>query len=152
MNVSTHGKQHSAPRPNRNFHDLALLKRVERRGEFWTGKLGKEDEGVSLHALKAGFMQGFSLLLNGLESRVPAVSRLCASLEAHTRARCNANLYLTPAGAQAFEAHFDWMDAVVLQIEGAKTWTLYPPVWPLPRKGTKFKPARAQLEARASDR
>ena len=35
----------------------------------------------------------------------------------------NANLYLTPNGVkQAFETHFDWMDGIVLQITGCKSW------------------------------
>ena len=35
----------------------------------------------------------------------------------------NANVYLTPNGAhQAFESHFDWMDGIIVQVMGCKTW------------------------------
>lgn len=35
----------------------------------------------------------------------------------------NANVYVTPYGSnQAFESHFDWMDGIVVQVMGCKTW------------------------------
>lgn len=36
--------------------------------------------------------------------------------------------YLSPPHSQGFEAHFDWMDGLVVQLRGAKHWTLYAPL------------------------
>ena len=34
---------------------------------------------------------------------------------------------MSPLNAQAFETHFDWMDGLILQIEGKKDWIVYDP-------------------------
>ena len=48
---------------------------------------------------------------------------MTSALESLFGHRVNANLYLTPNGVkQAFETHFDWMDGIVLQITGCKSW------------------------------
>lgn len=44
-------------------------------------------------------------------------------LESLFGCKVNANVYVTPTGAnQAFEAHFDWMDSIIVQITGCKVW------------------------------
>jgi Cupin superfamily protein len=44
-------------------------------------------------------------------------------LESLFGCKVNANVYVTPSGAnQAFETHFDWMDSVIVQIKGCKVW------------------------------
>ena len=62
------------------------------------------------------------------------------------------NLYLTPAGRyQGFEAHFDWMDVIVLQIAGCKKWRLYsyggnrPPENHFPREDIVYKPSESDV-------
>jgi bifunctional lysine-specific demethylase and histidyl-hydroxylase NO66 len=57
----------------------------------------------------------------------------------------NANAYLTPPDAQGFEAHFDWMDAFVLQLHGSKRWLIYSQLQQYPSPDTKFKPTAAEL-------
>ena len=130
-----------------NHHDVSLLKVVERDHEDWTGKVGKENETLSIAILKGGFNRGYSLLLNGLQARLPSVASVCEQVEAATRGRCNANLYLTPRGAQGFEAHFDWFDGLVLQLDGSKDWRLWQPLVSHPRMDMKTKPFRADLAA-----
>ena len=100
-NVSTRGDDPDAAAPLRNHGDMALIRLTERDGEQWTGRWGAEGAAVPLAVLKAGFLKGFSLLLNEVEERVPAVAQLCAALEAYVHIRCNANLYLTPQRTQA---------------------------------------------------
>jgi Cupin superfamily protein len=44
-------------------------------------------------------------------------------LESLFGCKVNANVYVTPSGAnQAFETHFDWMDSIIVQITGCKVW------------------------------
>jgi hypothetical protein len=69
--------------------------------------------------------------------------------------RTNVNLYFTPKGSHAFEAHFDWMESFILQIYGSKNWTLYAlggqneiaslDPFPLPFPSQKFKPSAEML-------
>ena len=57
-------------------------------------------------------------------------------LERHWNCAVGCNAYLTPANAQGFAPHSDDVDVFVLQLEGRKTWRVYPPgagdqeVWP----------------------
>lgn len=108
--------------PMKNFVDVALLKRVVRDGQAWSGRWGTENQSMHVGTLKAGFNAGYTLLLNALEARDATVARLCQSVEIESLIPCNVNLYLTPSGAQGFDAHYDWMDAIVMQLEGAKAW------------------------------
>ena len=133
--------------PLANFHDVSLNKRLERDGLPWTGRWGAENETLGVETLKRGFNAGFSLLVNDVEARVAAVAAACSALESYTRILCNANLYLTPAGAQGFDAHYDWMDGLVVQLDGAKRWRLYPPLVALPRADLTRKPTAAELAA-----
>lgn len=58
----------------------------------------------------AAFDKGFSLVVDRLDEKHAGVGRLAAAVEAEVGHRVAANLYWTPGeGAQAFEAHFDWM-------------------------------------------
>ncbi|KAL1500113.1 hypothetical protein AB1Y20_012786 [Prymnesium parvum] len=136
------------PQPLRNHADASLLKRVATRGgEEWTGKWGNAESELSLGVIKAAFNAGFSLLLNEVQQRHRPVARLCDAIEQLVRIPCNANLYLTPAGGQAFETHFDWMDAIVLQLHGSKRWRLYHPLVRLPSPRLKYKPSARQIQA-----
>ena len=68
---------------------------------------------------------GWSLVLNRLNLRVTAVARASAALATALGFRVNANAYLTPPRARAFAPHFDWMESLVVQVEGSKTWRLW---------------------------
>ena len=135
--------------PMKNHRDVSLMKVVVRDGEQWTGKWGQANESVPLAALKRGFNKGFTLLLNGLEARVPAIDALCRQVEGRTRGRANANLYLTPSASQGFEPHYDWFDGLVLQLSGIKAWRLWPPLQEsrLPTVDMKTKLPAATLAA-----
>jgi hypothetical protein len=52
---------------------------------------------------------------------------------------------LTPANAQAFEAHFDWMDGFVVQIHGEKRWKVYDTLVMQPRPDMRFKPSTSDV-------
>ncbi|KAK9810193.1 hypothetical protein WJX72_006485 [[Myrmecia] bisecta] len=62
--------------------------------------------------------------------------RLLGTLEEVFRCCMGCNAYLTPPGSQGFAPHCDDIDAMVLQVEGAKRWRCYAPRSPdevLPR-------------------
>lgn len=124
--------------------DLRIAKKVEKDGEDWTAVLPWPKD-MSLGTVHEAFEAGFSVVLNGLELRWPAVQKAAALLEDETGIPCRANLYLTPPGQQAFEAHFDYMDGFVVQVEGAKEWVIYEPLVDRPRADLKYKPRREEL-------
>jgi Cupin superfamily protein len=80
-----------------------------------------------------------------LKHRWTPITETCLALQ-HTFCHLvNANAYLTPPDAQGFEAHFDWMDAFVLQLHGTKRWSIYSQLQANPSPETKFKPTAAEL-------
>lgn len=100
-----------------------LVKRVRGPdGEWWSSSPPEppaastdEDDLVAaavrrVERAHAAFDKGFSLVVDRLDEKHAGVGRLTAAVEAEVRHRVGANLYWTPGeGAQAFEAHFDWM-------------------------------------------
>eukprot|EP00903_Cladosiphon_okamuranus_P011091 g10467.t1 len=119
---------------------------VERTG----GRDKGEGEGggrvVSLAEARRAFQRGgFSLVINRLQRRWRGVSKVSLALEDVLGHPVNANLYMTPPKSQGFEAHFDWMDGIVVQLTGSKTWVLYDEMVPFPRPDLKYKPASADL-------
>ena len=49
---------------------------------------------------------------------------------------------------QGFEAHYDWMDGLVVQVAGRKKWTVYdPPLATFPRPDHIKRPPKTFLEA-----
>ncbi len=68
------------------------------------------------------FAAGATVILQGLHRYWPPLARLVAELEDALGHPCQANAYLTPAGAQGFARHCDTHDVFVLQTYGDKQW------------------------------
>ncbi|MEZ4393724.1 MAG: cupin domain-containing protein [Polyangiales bacterium] len=83
------------------------------------------------------FNAGATIIMNRLDESVPKVRALCSALEAELGILVQANLYLTPYGAQGFPIHWDSHDVIVVQCEGRKHWRIYGAV-PLPMRGEQF--------------
>ena len=77
----------------------------------------------------AAYLDGCSIIVNHSEIASEGVAAVCRSLR-EDFPHAFGNLYLTPPAAQAVDAHADDRDVLVLQLEGAKQWTVYaePPV------------------------
>jgi hypothetical protein len=95
--------------------------------------------------LRRVYDQGRTVVIMTMQQRWLPLAVLCRNLEADFRCPVHANLYLTPAGAQGFDVHFDTHEVFVLQLEGHKTWRLYPPTRTLPLVGERFTTPRDQL-------
>jgi len=87
--------------------------------------------------LRQVFDQGKSLVIMGMQQRWPAVAELCRNLEVVFHCPVHANMYLTPAGSQAFAAHFDPHEVFILQLQGTKHWRLYDRIELLPLASEK---------------
>ncbi len=86
------------------------------------------------------FDNGSTVIFNQLHTRVPTLARLCAALGSRFSSRVQANVYLTPPDAQGFAPHWDVHDVFVLQISGAKRWSIYDTQVRLPLRGQRFEP------------
>lgn len=77
--------------------------------------------------LREGYRRGATLIVNHLERRSPSIARYQRVIEDALDARTDVTAVLTPPGAKGLATHHP-VDALVLQVEGAKRWRLRPPV------------------------
>lgn len=87
------------------------------------------------------FATGSTMTLAFLDSVLPQLARFCRSLEGELSFPMQANIYLTPPGAQGAKPHYDTHDVFVLQAAGSKKWTIYGTPVELPLPGQDFDPA-----------
>lgn len=135
--------------------DLRLVQRVMAAdGEYWSAVYPltrvPNETPIDGRFTRRLVEQGFTLVLNRMNYRYAPIADLCTRLtNEYFGFRIQANLYLTPGVGthQGFEAHFDFMDNMVVQLVGSKLWSLYdPPLIRLPRSDQKFKPRQAAIE------
>lgn len=72
-----------------------------------------------------GYRDGSTLVLSQLDRRVESLSRFCCNVQAGLAMRCQTNAYLSPAGQQGFNPHYDSHDVFILQVQGKKTFHFY---------------------------
>jgi len=74
------------------------------------------------------FRNGATIVFQGLQRSCPAVTRFCRDLELELSHAVQANAYVTPAGSRGLGVHYDTHDVLVLQLSGAKQWSIHEPV------------------------
>ena len=87
------------------------------------------------------FGEGATIVLSYLDTVVPTLTSFCRSLESEFSFPFQTNVYLTPARAKGFKAHYDTHDVFVLQVVGSKQWTIYGTPVKLPLAGQDFDPS-----------
>lgn len=80
---------------------------------------------VDLPGLFACHDAGASLVVSQFHEIHPPLARFCRGLEKAFLHGVQANIYLTPPGAQGFRVHFDTHDVLVLQVSGRKAWRIW---------------------------
>ena len=83
------------------------------------------DGRVDLPRLLERFDKGASLVMSQFHETHPPLAEFCRGLEKLFLHGVQANIYLTPPGAQGFRTHFDTHDVLVLQVEGRKRWRVW---------------------------
>lgn len=83
------------------------------------------DGGIDSVRIRNKFAAGFTVVLNGLERYLPAMSALSRAIEVELGFETQVNAYITPPNSQGFLPHYDDHDVLILQIEGTKTWHVY---------------------------
>ena len=86
------------------------------------------------------FDRGATVVFRQMQKRVPELARLCAELGRQLSSRVQTNVYLTPPEARGFAPHWDTHDVFVLQVSGAKRWSIYDTKIRLPLRGQRFEP------------
>ncbi len=71
--------------------------------------------------------EGATIVYRGVDASFPPLAALCRSMEKYFNAPFSANVYLAPAGGQAFPIHYDANNVFAMQISGAKNWRVYEP-------------------------
>lgn len=85
------------------------------------------------------FAEGATIILAGLQERLPQLARYCRAVEAEMSARVQANIYMTPPGNMGLHPHYDGHDVIVLQIAGSKEWRIYGTPVDLPLPDQRFE-------------
>ncbi len=80
---------------------------------------------VDLPRLFALHDAGASLVIAQFHELHAPLARFCRGLEKAFLHGVQANIYLTPPGAQGFRVHFDTHDVLVLQVSGRKAWRVW---------------------------
>ena len=140
------GRKPVAIRPTRAIHELLACGKEDVRGWFKSQGLlyGRDldvtnyidgerhtynDDGVAATAEKildeSIFGQGKSLRILRPQQYSRPCWRMLTCLEAYFGRGGGSNLYLTPGSNQGFAGHYDDIEAVLVQIEGRKAWTVY---------------------------
>jgi hypothetical protein len=105
----------------------------------------RDDDRVDLPGLFGAFDAGATLVVSQFQEMHPPLMRFCRGLEQVFLHAVQANIYLTPPGAQGFRVHYDTHDVLVLQVTGEKRWRLFPDQ-PVPRP-TRRTPWPGNIEA-----
>lgn len=85
------------------------------------------------------FADGATVILSGLQDRLPQLASYCRAIEAAMSARVQTNIYMTPPGNQGFNPHYDSHDVLVLQVSGSKEWRVYGTPVELPLSDQSFQ-------------
>lgn len=99
---------------------------------------------VDLPRLFACHDAGASLVVSQFHEVHPPLARFCRGLEKAFLHGVQANIYLTPPGAQGFRVHFDTHDVLVLQVSGRKAWRVWDAIpYAAPTRHTPWRNAVA---------
>jgi hypothetical protein len=74
------------------------------------------------------FAGGATLVLQGLHRTWEPIAAFTRQLVSDLGHPAQVNAYVTPASSRGFDPHFDTHDVFVIQIAGAKHWTIHEPV------------------------
>lgn len=107
---------------------------------------GKSAQRIDPARMQQFLAAGHSLVVDHLELVDPGMADLAESLSRHFDARCWINLYATFSPERALALHWDDHDIFVVQLAGAKDWTVHGPTYPDPVRSSAFVAPAAEAE------
>ncbi|MCK2244325.1 MULTISPECIES: cupin domain-containing protein [unclassified Crossiella] len=93
-----------------------------------TRRGGRQETTLDHAAVSRALAEGYTLVLHGLQYSHRRIGRLARIAAEELKAAVAVNAYLTPAGEQGLNPHFDHHDVFVIQLHGSKRWSVHPPV------------------------
>lgn len=88
-------------------------------------------EFVDHRVLDQHLEQGAACVLEGVDILEPGINALAAALDrAHAATFCNATVFFSQRGHEAYRGHVDTDDVLVIHLAGEKRWRLYRPQAP----------------------
>jgi len=106
-----------------NFEDVPLPGEEEEEGPEYAE--------VQSHKVQQLFQSGCTIQALHPQQYSDPMWLLNSSLESMFGSLVGSNCYITPPNSQGLAPHHDDVEVFVLQLQGSKTWLLYPPVDPL---------------------
>ncbi|MEM1204212.1 MAG: cupin domain-containing protein [Acidobacteriota bacterium] len=82
--------------------------------------------------LYRAFHAGNTIRMSGIHSYWAPAAAVATMIGEALSASIGVNAYMTPASSQAFPAHFDTHDVIVMQVDGSKEWYIYSDGYDLP--------------------
>jgi lysine-specific demethylase/histidyl-hydroxylase NO66 len=105
---------------------------------------------VSDDRVLALFLDGHTIVLQGLHRLWPPLIDLTGALSTELGHPVQVNAYITPSSSTGFSAHYDVHDVFVLQIAGEKQWRIHEPVHPDPLRNQPWTDRSGDVAERAA--
>lgn len=117
------------------------------REKTWTRVAGSPSlrimDAVDVDAISREFSKGGTIVLDDLDDYIPSQRYLCQAFESVFSSPSESVAFITPANFQGLGLHYDSFDGFILQVHGTKTWEVYEPIRPLPRRQSGLRPRDA---------
>lgn len=84
-----------------------------------------DDQLIVPNRLIEHYRNGCTIVVSHAHRLVKNLMSLCRAIQASLMMRCQTNVYLSPAGNQGFNPHYDTHDVFILQVSGKKTFNFY---------------------------
>ena len=97
------------------------------------------------------FADGATLVLQGLHRTWEPIARFTRELVSDLGHPVQVNAYITPDSSRGFDPHYDTHDVFIIQIAGAKRWTIHEPVHRHPLPSQPWTDQRDAVAARAQE-
>jgi len=104
---------------------------------------------VSSDSVLRLFAEGSTVVLQGLHRLWPPLIEFADQLAADLGHPTQVNAYVTPPSSRGFSSHYDVHDVFVLQVAGAKHWTIHEPVLTDPLRNQPWGDRAAEVAAAA---
>ena len=99
-----------------------------------------ENRKILPHRLMQHHLDGATVIISQSHKKFTMLGNLCRDVTSAFQMKCQANLYLSPAGCQGFDSHYDTHDVFILQVSGSKTFRFYQSDIELPFVDDTFRP------------
>lgn len=98
------------------------------------------DGTANVNLVYQSYLKGSTVILSGLESSWPPLAAFCRQLEGDLNHPVSVAVYMTPPDTKGVKPHFDTQEGFLVQVDGSKRWTVYPPVEEFPKVEGSYTP------------